>query len=408
MDDTSNAIHPDRVGGKEECPFRDIGNVKEYKIHSSSIQIECEHGYVEVRFLSEKMVRIIMNPIKQPSLSSSIGVIKKQPSFPCNIQDLGDIFIESTQLLIVLTKAPFRVTIIDKTDGKVLLEEREQGIMVNRKQEIMCTKKMGSQDLFYGFGEKTGFLNKCGEKLVMWNSDVYAPHNPETDPLYQSIPFYITLREGKAHGVFIDNTYKMKFDLQSSMEEYSFSIDGGQLDYYFFVGPTIKSVIEQYTDLTGRMGLPPKWTLGYHQSRYSYKTEKEVRNIVHHFEIKNIPLDAIYLDIHYMDDYRVFTFNTERFSNAKELILELKEKGIQLVTIVDPGVKVDAEYSIYQEGVLNDYFCKYLEGEIYQGNVWPGKSAFPDFPNSQVRDWWGQKHDFYLKLGVAGIWNDMN
>src|SRR5690606_11999743 len=123
---------------------------------------------------------------------------------------------------------------------------------------------------------------------------------------------------------------------------------------------------------------------------------------------KDIPLDAIYLDIHYMDGYRVFTFDEGRFPNPAGLIQDLKDDGIHVVPIVDPGVKEDPEYAIYQEGVNGDRFCKYIEGDIYFGDVWPGKSAFPDFTNSDVRKWWGEKHTFYSDLGIEGIWNDMN
>ena len=267
---------------------------------------------------------------------------------------------------------------------------------------------MDKDDHFYGFGEKTGFLDKRGEKMTMWNTDVYAPHNPEIDALYQSIPYFMTVRNGNAHGIFFDNTGKTVFDMKSSTESYSFSAETGQLDYYVFAGPTPKAVLEQYTEITGKMPLPPKWTLGYHQSRYSYKNEQEVRELVNNFKAKGIPLDAIYLDIHYMDGYRVFTFDEARFPNPKGLLEDLKEAGIHVVPIVDPGVKEDPEYSVYQEGINEDYFCKYIEGNIYYGDVWPGNSAFPDFTNDDVREWWGEKHKFYTDLGVEGIWNDMN
>lgn len=267
---------------------------------------------------------------------------------------------------------------------------------------------MEPEDHFYGFGEKTGFLDKRGEKMTMWNSDVYAPHNPETDSLYQSIPYFMTLRNGFAHGIFFDNTFKTTFDFRSEETNYSFSAEGGQINYYVLAGPTPKDVLEQYTFLTGRMPIPPKWAIGYHQSRYSYETEQEVRELAKTFIEKGIPLDVIYLDIHYMDGYRVFTFDKERFPNPKQLIKDLKEQGIRIVPIVDPGVKEDPEYYIYQEGIRGDHFCKYIEGNIYFGDVWPGNSAFPDFTSSKVRKWWGEKHRFYSDLGIEGIWNDMN
>jgi alpha-glucosidase len=237
---------------------------------------------------------------------------------------------------------------------------------------------------------------------------VYAPHNPETNALYQSIPYFMTLRDGKAHGIFFDNTFRTFFDMKSSEEYYSFSADGGQLDYYVMGGSHPKAVLEQYTYLTGKAPLPPKWALGYHQSRYSYETEAEVRDIAKNFIEKDIPVDVIHLDIHYMDGYRVFTFDNERFPNPEKLIADLREMGIRIVPIVDPGVKKDSEYPVYQEGVLEDHFCNYIEGDIYFGEVWPGISAFPDFTEEKVRKWWGDKHRFYTSIGIEGIWNDMN
>ncbi len=289
-----------------------------------------------------------------------------------------------------------------------LVSENEKGMGHSATGEVICYKEMDKDDHFYGFGEKTSFLDKRGEKMTMWNSDVFAPHNPEIDALYESIPYFMTVNKGKAHGIFFDNTFKTVFDMKSSDETYSFSAEGGVINYYVLAGPSPKDVIKQYSYLTGRMPLPPKWAIGYHQSRYSYETEDEVRELVQTFKDKQIPLDAVYLDIHYMNGYRVFTFDEERYPNPGQLIADLKNEGIHVVPIVDPGVKVDPEYSTYQEGIQGDHFCKYMDGKIYNGDVWPGNSAFPDFTNETTRNWWGEKHDFYVDKGVEGIWNDMN
>nr|WP_252314627.1 TIM-barrel domain-containing protein [Sinobaca sp. H24] len=199
----------------------------------------------------------------------------------------------------------------------------------------------------------------------MWNTDVFAPHNPEIDALYQSIPYFMSIRNGKAYGLYLDNTFQTEFDLKTSYETYSISADGGALDYYILAGPEPKDVIRQYTSLTGRMELPPKWALGYHQSRYSYRSEAEVRELVEAFKRKNIPLDAVHLDIHYMDEYRVFTFDEEKFPNPEKLVQDLKADGIKIVPIVDPGVKRDETYRPYQEGMENNHFSAYPDGSVY-------------------------------------------
>jgi alpha-glucosidase len=408
MQDTSFAIHP---GTKKQIVgenLKDIGAVTSYKVNEGTVNFKTENGYVRVLFHSNRTVRITMNPKNEPTLKTSFAVVGERLRVTPIVSDNANVVqIKTTELIVNVMKSPFRLTVTDNS-GRTIIEEINKGLAFNENGEVVCFKKMENNDHFYGFGEKTGFLDKRGEKMEMWNTDVYAPHNPETDALYQSIPFFITLRDGHAHGVFFDNTGKSHFDLKSEHDTYSFKAESGQMDYYVFTGPTMKEVLGQYTQLTGTMPIPPKWALGYHQSRYSYETDEEVRQLVNDFLKKEIPVDAIYLDIHYMDDYRVFTFDRDRFSDPKSLIEDLKKVGIKIVPIVDPGVKEDPEYDIYQEGVRESHFCKYVEGNIYFGDVWPGNSAFPDFTSTKARQWWGEKHKYYTDLGIEGIWNDMN
>ncbi|MFB3162486.1 glycoside hydrolase family 31 protein [Neobacillus sp. 179-J 1A1 HS] len=408
MQDTSFAIHPGKKIHVNGTNYQSIGSFVSYNLEEKVLNIKAENGHVSISFYRDDIVRITMNPKKTPSLKTSFAVIKIPEDVDVVGRETnGEIHVSSNKLTVVINKTPIRISIFDN-HGRLLVSENEAGMGFNEKKEVICFKEMDKDDHFYGFGEKTSFLDKRGEKMTMWNSDVYAPHNPEIDALYQSIPYFMTIRNGDAHGIFFDNTFKTVFDMKSSNDSYSFSAEGGQLDYYVFAGPTPKAVLEQYSEITGRMPIPPKWALGYHQSRYSYETEQEVRELANNFLEKNIPLDAIYLDIHYMDGYRVFTFDEERFPNPAGLIQDLKDAGIHVVPIVDPGVKEDPEYYVYQEGVKGDRFCKYIEGNIYFGDVWPGKSAFPDLTISNVRKWWGEKHKFYTDLGIEGIWNDMN
>ncbi|MEK4175036.1 glycoside hydrolase family 31 protein [Aeribacillus sp. FSL K6-8210] len=408
LEDTSFAIQPEQDDKTQETHRIDIGNMHTFSHTEHVFSFHCDTGIVKIRFYREDIVRIAFNPFGETSLSTSVAVVKEPEKVDASVHETEEeVTLTSAKLTVVLQKRPFRARIYDN-HGRLLVAEGKKGMAFTYQGEVCCFKMMDEADHFYGFGEKTGFLDKRGETMTMWNTDVYAPHNPETDPLYQSHPYFMTVRNGSAHGIFFDNTYKTTFDFQTATDEYCFSAEGGAIDYYVFAGPTPKDVLEQYTDLTGRMPLPPKWALGYHQSRYSYETEQEVREIAQTFIEKDIPLDVIYLDIHYMNGYRVFTFDRNRFPNLKQLIADLKQKGIRVVPIVDPGVKEDPEYVIYQEGIRHDYFCKYIEGNVYFGEVWPGKSAFPDFTNKKVRKWWGEKHQFYTDLGIEGIWNDMN
>ena len=166
--------------------------------------------------------------------------------------------------------------------------------------------------------------------------------------------------------------------------------------------------VNEYTNLTGKTPLPQLWTLGYQQCRWSYAPEQRALEIAKTFREKNIPCDTIYLDIDYMDDFRVFTWDNKKFKNPKAFTDELKSMGFKVVTIIDPGVKVDKGYKIYDEGLKNGYFATDKDGMVYKNTVWPGDSVFPDFMNSQVRKWWGNNQKIMFNLGIAGIWNDMN
>ncbi|MFT9487639.1 MAG: glycoside hydrolase family 31 protein [Tepidibacillus sp.] len=407
MQDTSFAIHPGNKKKLENTPYHDIGDLKEFVQEHNLYRFTCEQGFVNILFYRDDIVRIVMNPFHKPTMKSSFAVVAEPEIVKVKIEDKEDSFsLSSSKLQVMIQKSPFRVNFYDQ-EGRLLVSESEKGMGFKESKEVVCFKEMDPEDHFYGFGEKAGFLDKRGEKLTMWNTDVYAPHNQETDPLYQSHPYFMTLRNGKAHGIFFDNTFKTTFDMKKE-KEYSFAAEGGQIDYYVMAGPSPKQVLEQYTWITGRMPLPAKWVIGYHQSRYSYESEQEVRELVNSFIQKEIPLDAVYLDIHYMNEYRVFTFDRDRFPNPEKMMKDLKSVGKRIVPIVDPGVKVDPEYSIYQEGIRQNHFSKYIEGDIFYGNVWPGKSAFPDFTKSETRKWWGEKHRFYTDLGIEGIWNDMN
>lgn len=272
-------------------------------------------------------------------------------------------------------------------------------------------KKIYGDEHFYGLGDKTGYLDKKGYDYIMWNSDLPDPHveNPTFRALYKSIPFLIVLRQDCVYGIFVDNPHKTYFDLgYESTDYYSFSATKGELDYYFIYGATMSDVVSEYTSLTGRAPLPQLWTLGYHQSRWSYSSAQEVLDLAKMFRKLQIPCDAVHLDIDYMDAFKVFTVDDSRFPNLTALSDMLAEMGIKLVTIIDPGVKAEPGYSLYDAGLQNDYFAKTPEGEVYHNVVWPGDSVFPDFTSESVRNWWAEQSNFQVKHHIRGIWNDMN
>ena len=262
----------------------------------------------------------------------------------------------------------------------------------------------------YGLGEQCGTLNLRGGSFKIWNTDPGGSYNPGDQPLYAPLPVVYTLQADSGYLLFYENSFPARFDLDSDAGR-SFAqawFSGGRLRYYFIPGSPAQCV-ERFSELTGRPPLPPRWALGYHQSRWSYENEAQVREIAAGFRQRNWPLSAIHLDIDYMDGFRVFTVDRADFPDLKKLADDLEaEQGTRLVTIIDPGVKRDPDYPVYQAGLQNGYFASNPDGSPYVGVVWPGESCFPDFTNPAARRWWGDQYAFLLEQGAAGVWHDMN
>jgi alpha-glucosidase len=299
---------------------------------------------------------------------------------------------------------------LDEMQERAILEPYLPGFSFS-STAIRLARSLDSEERIYGLGERTGDMNKRGEAFPIWNVDPPKSHNPTTVTMYTSIPFYLGLHihNGKAYGVLIDYTGLVDMDLGKENEsEASMTVQGDNLVAYFFTGPTPAHVLKQYTELTGRLPLPPRWAIGHHLSRWGYKTQEQVRELATKLRERNHPCDAIWLDIDYMDGYRDFTWDAQRFPNPAQMSANLHEKGLHLVTIIDPGVKIDEDYFVYKQGMEHDYFCRYENGQIFVGSVWPGECVFPDFSRSEVRMWWGNLYQGLLDKGVDGIWNDMN
>jgi alpha-glucosidase len=256
------------------------------------------------------------------------------------------------------------------------------------------------EEHFYGLGEKASRLDKRRGHFTMWNADTPG-YNEGTDPIYQSIPFYMGWQAGEAYGIFFDNSYRTNFDFGQSTQEYAaFSAEGGEMNYYFFWGPSMKKILGRYAELTGHMPLPPMWALGNQQCRWSYYPQAVAEELVRQYREHDLPLDVLYLDIHYMQGYRLFTWDTTRYPNPRAFTDKLKQQGVRLVTIVDPGVKYqppesaagdktgipnpelapqDKSYYVYNQGTERNYFLKRKDGKVYVGKVWPGESVYVDY-----------------------------
>jgi alpha-glucosidase len=271
--------------------------------------------------------------------------------------------------------------------------------------------RLCSEECIFGLGEQAGPLNLRGTTRHIWNTDPGGSYHPNADPLYMPLPVYLGLHQDGCYLVFYENSFPATFsfagDSTGDAQLVSCTFEKGMLRYYFIPGPP-QQALERFTELTGRAELPPRWSLGYHQSRWGYRTAEDVRQVVAGFKEYRLPLDAIHLDIDYMDGYRVFTVNTGRFPDLKGLIRELEQQGIKVITILDPGVKQDPDYAIFRSGVEAGAFCKLPNGRLVSGIVWPGWSAYPDFTDPKARAWWAGQYPVLLDAGVSGIWHDMN
>lgn len=274
---------------------------------------------------------------------------------------------------------------------------------------IKVCKTLEPEDAIYGLGDKPGFLNKRNYAYENWNTDDPSPHADSFQRLYKSINFFLILGQNGCCGILADNTYRTYFDFGKQSDRYlSFSHAAGALDYYMIAGKDMKSVLRKYLQITGKPKLQQKWVYGYHQSHWSYASAEKILEVADSMRSNKIPIDAIHMDIDYMDGFRVFTFDQDRFSSPRQLSAALGKKHIKPVAIVDPGIKKDPNYAVYREGIREGHFARNPDGTVYVGRVWPGKAVFPDFTQSKTRTWWADLLKIMLDNGIRGIWNDMN
>ncbi len=383
-----------------------LGNIQNVKPESSGVSAETDSGRLKITVYSQSIFRIAATRDKSFE-DFSYSVIANSENQKIDSVDSGDqISIKTGSLQLIVDKKPARLS-FQTLDGKIINEDDVLGISWIGEQ-VTNYKKLQEGERFIGLGEKTGNLDRRGTAYQNWNTDAYAYH-AGTDPLYSSIPFYIGIHNNLCYGIFFDNTHKTFFNFGASNNRFaSFASDAGELNYYFIYGHSVAEIIQQYTWLTGRMELPPRWSIGYQQCRYSYYPDKEVVSVARTFREKEIPADAIVLDIHYMDKYKIFSWDKKNFSDPKGMIDTLKQYGFHIVIMCDPGIKVEKGYEPYEDGVSKNVFLKYPDGENYTGQVWPGWCHFPDFTKPDTRAWWAEKFKDYVALGVEGFWNDMN
>ena len=397
------------ITNHSQSQFQFAGKINSHKVEANKVEFQLHNCLFNIYIVDQNIIRFRYTNHNEFSPATSYAVTFKQPeNIKFDFKEEKEEFVLSTdELTVHISKNPCRVSIYDNLMNLLNSDEDSFGVSFD-SDEVRCFKKLFNDEKFFGLGEKSDELIKNDKQYTLWNTD-FPEYTSKKDELYQSIPFFIGQRNYKSYGIFFDNTYKSYFNFGASNNRfYWFGADKGEMDYYFIYGPEMKRVISDYTKLTGRMELPPMWSLGYQQSRWSYYPEATVRNLAKNFRDKKIPCDVIYLDIHYMDGYRVFTWNNERFPNPGQMISDLKKEGFKIIPITDPGIKTDPNYFAAKEGLEKNLFAKYPDGIPYQGEVWPSWAYFPDFTKNETRAWWGEKLSAMLNQGVEGFWNDMN
>ncbi len=410
------------------------GTLQRHETDERGVDLYFETGRVRISFPFEGTARVRFTPSDSFAPRRSWSVTPPEESLspvPFTAEETKEGFALVAGPLVVSVTRDCRVSFADERGERfaadlapptwgeadimdtVIREKDNDDWPAGRaRTEVRLKKVMPAGEGYYGFGERIGLLDKRGRIVTNWTADPESGHGRGHDNMYQAHPIFMALRPGLAWGLFLNCTWYSRFDVGATRwEELEIVANGGDLDYFVFYGPTPAGVVEKLTRLTGRPFLPPPlWALGYHQSRWGYVHEDDMRDLAREFRERDIPIDAIHFDIDYMRGYRDFTWDPERFPNPARLLAELREQGIHPVTIIDPGVKKDlgSDYTVADEGTAQGMFVENPDGTPFVGYCWPDEALFPDFARKDVREWWGRQHAGHLETGVEGIWNDMN
>jgi alpha-glucosidase len=374
----------------------------------------CDQGAITLAFVTPEIARIAFMPTDSPPhlTWAVVPEVADLPAPAVTVTEQADgITLRTGALVLTATLGARLALALARADGSAILADApEGGLGYDGGGHPAWATALAAGERVSGGGQRTGPLDQRGRTLTHWATDPLPHHSPEqTDAMYQSASFFVMQRDGRAHGIFYDAAHRSTIDIgKTAPDVLHFATEGPDLVAYVCAGPTLADVLRQYTTLTGRIPPVPRWSLGNQQSRWSYLSADEVRAVAARFREERIPCDAIYLDIDYMDGYRDFTFNPATFPDPAGLIAELRAQGFRLVPIIDPGVKVDSAYPVYQEGMARGYFVRNPDGSVFEGWVWPGRSVWVDFARAEARAWWGEQHRGLIAMGVAGIWDDMN
>ncbi|NVO19412.1 MAG: glycoside hydrolase family 31 protein [Bacteroidetes bacterium] len=389
-----------------------IGKVISWKKITSGIEGRSERAFFRIQIYDPNIIRVRVSLSQiMPEFSY---VLPDLMSFPKAQFDLSEsnnqIEIRTSAIDLTIEKQPAFRLIFRNKSGKIISEDvAGQGFgtsFIGLRSTLY--KKMQPGERFVGLGEVLGNLDKRGNAYTLNNTDTYKYGDPRLS-MYCSIPFYIGIHEKEVYGIYYNNTHKTFFNFGLSTPGFtSITSEGGDADYFMIYDSDIPGILFHYTSLTGRMPLPPLWSLGYHQSRCSYYPQDKVEWLAKTFRQKKLPVDCIVLDADYLKDYEPFRINSLRFPDMIGLSARLKDMGIELTASVNPGIKVDTTYNAYLDGLQKDVFIKYSDGSNYTADIAPSLDNFVDFTNPKARNWWINNMKFLPDHGIHGYWNDMN
>lgn len=387
------------------------GRIISWKKITGGIEGKTTTAIFDIHAYSDNTIRVRISKNKKLNDFSYALLSNEIPSFHVSVTDRYQTIELSTNAVIVtVEKEPVLRIIFKNKNGDVLNEDAAGDAFGTTfiGDKVNSYKKLHDGERFVGLGEALGNLDKRGMAFTLNNTDTYKYGDPRLS-MYISIPFYIGIHHHQVYGLFYNNSYKTVFNFGLSAPGFtSVSADGGDADYFFFYDGSVAKIIDHYTSVTGKMPLPPKWSLGYHQSRCSYYPQEKVQWIAETFRRKKIPVDCIVLDADYQQGYQPFRINKERFPDMPGLAASLAKMNIELTASVYPGVKIDSTYESYNDGLRKDVFVKYADGSLFETEIAPLRCYLPDYTSPNGRTWWIDKMKWMQDNGIHGYWNDMN
>jgi alpha-glucosidase len=378
----------------------------------NGISLRSGKALVEITALRDDVLRVRVGPEGTLPEDASWAVLPASRTAHVTVtatHDANRVGFTTAKLILTVDRATMAIKVTDLS-GKVIDQDEPGRPAEYHDAGFRVTKQSPSTEHYFALGDKPGPLDRRNMAFSLWNTDSFG-FQESTDPIYKSIPFVMTMNQGRAAGLFLDNTWRTSFEFNKEQRDaWSFSAPDGPLDYYILYGPEPKQVLSAWAWLVGTSPLPPRWSLGYQQSRYTYYPESQVLEIAKRLREDRIPTDVLWLDIDFQQENRPFTIDPERFPHFEQMVHQLAEENFHTVSIVDLHVAKlpNAGYAPYDTGIAGDHFVKMPDGSIYTGIVWPGASVFPEFTQASTRAWWGPLFAPLMKDGIAGIWNDMN